>query len=388
MQVASFFSSTKRLGILGGGQLGKMLLQSTQQWDIYTKVLDPDPDAPCRHGSNEFVNGSLQDFDTVYNFGKDCDVVTIEIENVNTEALKKLDADGVIVHPKPNSLSIIQDKGLQKMFYISHNLPTADFNLYETKIEVIEAIKNKIIDYPFVQKIRKAGYDGRGVCIVHHEHELNELLDGPCIIEPKIELLGEISIIGARNANGEIKVYDPVAMDFHEGANMLDLLVYPASIDGDLIRQAKEITEILLSELEISGLLVVEFLIDKHNRILINEVAPRAHNSGHQTIESSITSQYEQHLRGILNLPLGSSELIIPSVMVNLLGQPGYSGKVYYEGIEECLGKKGIHLHIYGKQFTKPFRKMGHATITNESLDEAKKIAAWVKQTLQVKSQS
>jgi 5-(carboxyamino)imidazole ribonucleotide synthase len=381
------FSSSKKLGIVGGGQLGKMLLHTTQQWDIYTKVLDSDAEAPCKIGSNEFVHGSLQDFDTVYNFGKDCDVVTIEIEHVNVRALMKLEEQGVVVHPKPSSLAIIQDKGEQKMFFTANELPTADFSMFSNKEEVVSAITEKLIRFPFVQKTCKAGYDGKGVAILQHETDLHKLLDGACIVEDKIELHQEISVIGARNAHGEIVIYDAVAMDFHAETNMLDILICPVQISEDLLQQARQITTTLLQKLNISGLLAVEFLIDKNRKLYVNEVAPRAHNSGHQTIESSVTSQYEQHIRGVLNMPLGATDLIAPSVMVNLLGHPDYEGPVRYEGIEACLAQKGVHLHIYGKKTTKPFRKMGHATITHESIEEAKKIAIWVKQTLLIKSQ-
>lgn len=386
MSVFSFFSSQKRLGILGGGQLGKMLLQCTRQWDIQTKVLDPDPEAPSRFTTNQFVCGSLMDYDIVYQFGKDCDVLTIEIEHVNTEALLKLEEEGVIVHPKPASLAIIQDKGLQKMFFASHQIPSSDFGLYDSKEDILKAIQGGLIQYPFVQKTRKAGYDGKGVSIIHNEIELNGLLEAPSIVEPKVKLKGEIAVVAARNAAGEIVTYDPVSMDFHEGANMLDLLLYPAPIPKHMADLARQMAHDLIDKFEICGLLAVEFLIDEHDKLLVNEVAPRPHNSGHQTIESSATSQYEQHLRAILNLPLGCTSCILPSAMVNLLGHPDCEGNVNYEGMEACLKQEGVHVHIYGKQKTKPYRKMGHATITHASLNEAKKIAIWVKQTLQVKS--
>lgn len=386
MGKSSFFSGTKKLGIVGGGQLGKMLLQCTNVWDIYTKVLDPDAEASSRFTCSEFVQGSLQDFDTVYNFGKDCDVITIEIEHVNAEALKKLESEGVSVHPKPSSLEIIQDKGLQKMFFRTNELPTSDFLLFENKQEVLDALAIGTINIPFVQKTRKAGYDGRGVNIINNEVDLVKLFDTPSLVEDKVELFHEIAVTAARNADGEITTFDAVLMDFHAEANMLDLLLYPAPIDDSLISRAKEIAEALIHKMDICGLLAVEFLINKEKEIYINEVAPRPHNSGHQTIESAFTSQYEQHIRGILNLPLGSTRLILPSAMVNLLGAEGYSGDVCYEGIEECLAQEGVSIHIYGKKKTKPFRKMGHATITNTDINQAKNTAKWVRQTLQVKS--
>ena len=381
-----FFSTSKKLGILGGGQLGKMMLPIAQAWDIYTKVLDADIDAPCKNYCNEFVLGNLQDFDTVYQFGQDCDVITIEIEKVNVDALKKLKSEGKVVHPNPNSLEIIQDKGLQKMFYKTNQIPTSDFIIFDNKMAVLNAIENKLIKIPFVQKTRKDGYDGRGVCVVNTEGDLVNLLDGPCLVEDKVEISIELAIIAARNEQGEIVVYDPVSMEFHDGANMLDLLLYPAPIDQSITEKAQQIAKDLITQFDICGLLAVEFLIDKQNNIWVNEVAPRAHNSGHQTIESSYTSQYQQHVRAILNLPLGSTKTMMPSAMVNILGAEGHTGNVYYDGITECLHEEGVFIHIYGKKITKPFRKMGHATIVNQNLNEAKNKALWVRQILQAKS--
>lgn len=383
---SSFFSTQKKLGILGGGQLGKMLLQCTRTFDVYTKVLDPDKEAPSKIGCNEFHVGSLQDFDTVYHFGKDCDVVTIEIEHVNVEALEKLKEEGVIVHPDPHALEIINDKGLQKMFFKANDLPTVDFTFFENKDEVLISLEQGDITYPFVQKSRKDGYDGRGVHIVNSANDTDALLNVPCLIEDKVDLKIEIAVIASRNQNGQIICYDAVAMDFVEGANMLDLLLYPVEMDSLILAKAKQIASTLIQKLNICGLLAVEFFIDQKDNLYINEIAPRPHNSGHQTIESSETSQYEQHIRGVLNLPLGSAKVKKPSAMVNLLGAEGYTGDVYYENIEECMSHEGVHVHIYGKKQTKPFRKMGHVTVTNASLSEAKRIAQWVKQTLKVKS--
>jgi 5-(carboxyamino)imidazole ribonucleotide synthase len=386
MNNQSFFSGNKKLGIIGGGQLGKMLLQCTNQWDIHTKVLDPDAEAASRTTCHTFVQGSLQDYETVYQFGKDCDVLTIEIEHVNVEALKKLETEGVIVHPRPASLEIIQDKGLQKIFFRSNDLPTADFMLFENKQEVLQALENNHISIPFVQKTRKAGYDGRGVQMIQSAADLVNLFDTPSLVEPKIHLLHEIAVTASRNEQGEIQCFDAVLMDFHEGANMLDLLLYPAPVNETYIKNAKEIAAALIEKMNICGLLAVEFLISNDQQLYINEIAPRPHNSGHQTIESAQTSQYEQHIRGVLNLPLGSTALLMPSAMVNLLGAAGYEGDVHYEGINDCLSKEGVSIHIYGKKKTKPFRKMGHATITHHDINQAKNIAIWVRQTLQVKS--
>jgi 5-(carboxyamino)imidazole ribonucleotide synthase len=381
-----FFSSSKKLGILGAGQLGKMLLPTTQAWDIYTKMLDPDPEAPCAALCNEFVVGSLQDYDTVYAFGKDCDVITIEIEHVNTDALIALQLEGKKIHPDPRALKMIQDKGLQKQFYAEHNLPTAPFKLYENKDGVLLALQEEKIKIPFVQKSRTAGYDGKGVHIVRHENDLNNLLEGPCVIENAIDIQTEVAVIVARNERGEVAVYDASMMEFHEGANMLDLLLYPAPLPEAITKLAQAIAKTIIEKMDLCGLLAVEFLLDKNDQLWVNEVAPRPHNSGHQTIESAVTSQYQQHIRAILNLPLGSTTLIKPSAMVNILGIPEQTGKVVYEGVEACLQQPGIYIHLYGKKITKPFRKMGHATVVHDSLEEAKKIALWVRQTIKASS--
>ncbi len=385
---SSFFNKRKILGIIGGGQLGKMLLQSANTWNIYTRVLAADKENSPLLNCNEFQFGNLQDFDSVYNFGKGCDVITIEIEHVNIEALHRLKKEGVIVHPDPNALQIIKDKGLQKQFLKENGFPTPDFILFTNEYEILKAIKDEVLRFPFVQKSRTDGYDGRGVKVIESIGELKYLMNLASVVESKVNIKNEISIIASRNTQGEIACYDAVEMNFVKGVNMLDLLSYPANIKNSLANEAKELASSLIEKLEICGLLVVEFFVDMDNNLLINEVAPRPHNSGHQTIESSDTSQFEQHMRGVLNLPLGSTALKIPSVMINLLGEEGHTGDVCYENIEKCLALEGVHIHIYGKNQTKPFRKMGHVTVTNSSLPEAKKRAQWIKKTLKVISQS
>ncbi|HNB81349.1 MAG TPA: 5-(carboxyamino)imidazole ribonucleotide synthase [Chitinophagaceae bacterium] len=384
----TFFSGNAILGILGGGQLGKMLLQCTRTWDIHTRVLDPDPEAPARLACNEFIQGKLSDYDTVYQFGKKCDVLSIEIEHVNTEALLQLKKEGLVIHPDPQALITIQDKGLQKQFFEQHALPSPAFRLFLNKAEILQAIEDKNLNFPFVQKSRKDGYDGRGVQVIRNEADIPKLMDVPCLTEDLVDIQTEIAVIAARNTQGDVICYDPVSMEFVEEANMLDLLLYPAPLAPSLCKQAQELASALIEKLNICGLLAVEFLVDKNNTLWINEVAPRPHNSGHQTIESTVTSQYEQHLRGILGFPLGSVDVIRASAMVNLLGAPGHQGDVLYEGMEECLAADGVHVHIYGKRQTRPFRKMGHATVTAEQLEQAKNKALWVKQTLKVISRS
>lgn len=381
-----FFSNTKKLGILGGGQLGRMLIPTLLQWDIHTKILDPDEYAPCRAYGNEFVQGDLQDFDTVYNFGKDCDVITIEIEKVNTDALLQLQAEGKIIHPNPNALSTIQDKGLQKIFYASHNFPTPDFHLFDSTEDLLRALHTGVITFPFVQKLRRDGYDGKGVCVVNDASDLENLLPGQCLVENKINIAKELAVIAARNEQGDVKTFEVVEMEFHAGANMLDLLLYPAPVSVSVKQQVQELAGQLIRDFDICGLLAVEFLMDVEGKIWINEVAPRPHNSGHQTIESAVTSQYEQHIRAILNLPLGDTQTLIPSAMVNIIGEPNTTGPVYYEGIETCMQAPGVHIHLYGKSITKPFRKMGHVTVVHQDLETAKNKAIWIRETLRASS--
>lgn len=380
------FSQKKKLGIVGGGQLGKMMLSKTNQWDVFTKVLDPSAEAPSRKMCCEFVQGSLQDFDTVYNFGQDCDFITIEIENVNTEALQKLEDEGKIVHPRPSAIAMIKDKGLQKQFYAEHKLPTAPFEIFADKADILKGCNAGKIKIPFVQKSRTDGYDGKGVFVVQSENDLENIMDVPSMVEEMVDIKEEISVIAARNSAGQVVSYKPTAMIVNNEANLLDVLLFPAEMDTYLEDKACKMAEELIEKMDICGLLAVEFFVSTDDDLIINEVAPRPHNSGHQTIESCNTSQYEQHLRGVLNLPLGPTTVHLPSAMVNLLGAPEHSGDVVYEGLNEVLEKEGIHIHIYGKKQTKPFRKMGHITVTNTNLDQAKKIALWVKEQVQVKS--
>lgn len=382
----NFFSSGKKLGILGAGQLGKMLLPATQVWDIYVRMLDPDPEAPCSSLCHEFVCGSLMDYDTVYQFGKQCDLLTIEIEHVNTDALEQLEKEGLTIHPKPSSLRLIQDKGLQKEFYQKHQFPTAEFELFPNKESVLDAMKMGRWKIPFVQKSRKDGYDGKGVLVVKSEEQINQLFDSPCLLEKAIDIQTEIAVIASRNSSGETLAFDATMMDFHEGANMLDTLLYPAPIQPEILLKAKEMACRLIEKLDICGVLAVEYLLDQGNNLLVNEVAPRPHNSGHQTIEASITSQYQQHIRGILNLPLGSTECLRPAVMVNIVGEDQVTGPVYYEGIEEALREEGVYVHLYGKKITKPYRKMGHITVLQPTLEQAKEKALWVKQKIKATS--
>ncbi len=380
----NYFSSDFKLGIVGGGQLGKMLLCETRKWDIYTKVLDPSKEAPSRIASNEFSVGDLMDYDTVYNFGKGLDLLTIEIEHINIEALQKLESEGVLVFPKPSSLKLIVDKAKQKEFYREHDLPTSEFEVYCSLEELQTAVSQKRQSLPFVWKSAQFGYDGQGVKVVRSAEDLKDLATDKCIAEALVPFEKELAVIVARTPDGNATSYPLVEMEFHPEANQVEYVLCPAQIDKSIDTKAREIAMKVAEHLDIVGLLAVELFMTASGEILINEVAPRPHNSGHYTIEASITSQYEQHLRAILNLPLGSTDRVLSAVMVNLVGEEGYQGDVIYENMEVILKEKGVNPHIYGKRETRPFRKMGHVTIVDEDLKNAREKAAWVKKTIRV----
>jgi 5-(carboxyamino)imidazole ribonucleotide synthase len=369
-----------KVGILGGGQLGRMFIQSAINYNFYIKILDPDQQAPCSAIANEFVNGKLDDFNSVYKFGKDCDVITIEIEHVNVEALKKLEQEGKKVFPQPHILEIIQDKGLQKMFYQRNNIPTPDFFLVEKKEDI-----SKFSNYfPFFQKMRKGGYDGKGVVKLDNPTDLSKAFDVPSVLEMLVDFDKEISVIVARNESGETACFPVVECAFNPEANLVEFLFSPANITKKVEKEAYKIAAQVANAFQIVGLLAVELFVTKDGKVLVNEVAPRPHNSGHQTIEGNITSQFEQHLRAVLNLPLGDTSITQPSVMVNVLGEKGFEGNATYQGIYEIMKWSGVHLHLYGKKTTKSFRKMGHVTVTANTLDEAISKAKKVKDTLKV----
>lgn len=379
-----YFSSNFKLGILGGGQLGKMLLTETRKMDIYTCVMDSSTEAPCRIACNEFVQGNLMDYEAVYNFGKKVDVLTIEIENVNVEALKQLEKEGIKVHPSSKTLATIQNKAKQKLFYVDHNIPTAPFSRFAYKDEVITAIEHQVLDFPFVWKSAQFGYDGNGVKIVRSLSDLDDLPNVECITEEMIPFKNELAVIVARNAKGEVKAYPVVEMEFHPEANQVEYVICPARIEHKVAQKAESIALKVSQAFEHVGLLAVEMFQTQKDNILVNEVAPRPHNSGHHTIESSFTSQFEQHIRAILNLPLGHTDSKVGGIMVNLVGAEGYSGDVVYENIEDIMRMDGVSPHIYGKKQTRPFRKMGHVTIVNEDINEARKIAGQVKSKIKV----
>ncbi|MFL0091004.1 5-(carboxyamino)imidazole ribonucleotide synthase [Tenacibaculum maritimum] len=382
----NYFSSNFKLGVLGGGQLGRMLLSETQKLDIYTAILDKNPEAPCATICNEFHQGDLLDFDTVYNFGKRVDLLTIEIENVNIDALDKLEAEGVIIYPKPKNIRIIQNKAQQKKFYKDHNIPTATYSHYAYLEELKHSFQNGIIAFPFVWKAARFGYDGTGVKIVRNFDDLENLPSGECIAEKLVPFKNELAVIVARNQNGEIKTYPVVEMEFHPEANQVEYVICPARIAPTIAQKAQEIALKVANSFDFVGLLAVEMFLTENDEILVNEVAPRTHNSGHYSIEASYTSQFEQHLRSILNLPLGSTESKLAGIMVNLVGEENFTGDVTYKNIDKILEMDGVTPHLYGKKTTKPFRKMGHVTIVNKDINKAREIAQIVKETIKVVS--
>lgn len=385
---ANFFSTDFKLGILGGGQLGKMLLTETRKYDIYTCVLDPSAAAPCRIGSNVFVQGSLNDFETVYNFGKGVNALTIEIEHVNVDALERLAQEGVEVHPRPSLLRIIQNKARQKKFYADNDIPTSRFATYSTKQEVLNAITSGEWPLPFVWKSAEGGYDGFGVAVIRSEEDLQQIGEGPCLLEEYVPFEKELSVIVARNKSGETETFPVVEMEFHPTANQVEYVLCPAAISNILAEKARSIALKTAQAFDLTGLLAVEMFLTKDGQILVNEVAPRTHNSGHLTIENNYTSQFEQHLRAILNLPLGSTTLKTPAVMANLVGAAGFKGDVVYEGYQDLLHMPGVNIHIYGKRETRPFRKMGHVTVIGETIEAARQMAEKAKNGIIVKSNS
>ena len=384
----SYFSSDFKLGILGGGQLGKMLLTETRKWDIQTAVLDPSEEAPCKYGSTHFEVGDLMDYDTVYAFGKQVEILTIEIEHVNSDALEALEEDGVKVYPNSEALRTIQNKAKQKLFYVDHGIPTAPFSRFAYASEIPESIAHGGLEYPFVWKSAHFGYDGQGVKIIRSEKDLHGLPQGECITEELIPFQNELAVIVSRSSKGEVRSYPVVEMEFHPEANQVEYVLCPARIPAEIAKQARHIAEKVTLELDHVGLLAVEFFLTREQQLLVNEVAPRPHNSGHYSIEASVTNQFEQHLRAILGLPLGDTSSKVAAVMVNLVGAEGHQGKVVYEGMQEILAMDGVTPHIYGKKETRPFRKMGHVTIVDERIEEARRIAAEVKQAIRVISKT
>jgi 5-(carboxyamino)imidazole ribonucleotide synthase len=375
------YTPNTKLGILGGGQLGRMLIQETINLDVDVHILDPDANAPCKNIAHSFTHGSFKNFETVLAFGKTMDVLTIEIEHVNVDALAQLESEGVKVYPQPSIIRMIQDKGAQKEFYTKHEIPTSEYRL----IGENEA-KNHTDFFPVFQKLRAGGYDGKGVQLLKSEADLGNAFSEASVLEKAVDLEKELSVIVARNPQGEIKTFPTVELEFNPVANLVEFLFSPAKVSDEVEKTSQELSRKIAEKLEIVGLLAVELFLDKQGNVLVNEIAPRPHNSGHQSIEGNYTSQFMQHLRAILDVSLGNTEIVKPSVMVNLLGEDGFTGDAIYDGLEDALAMNGVNVHLYGKQLTKPFRKMGHVTVISETLAEAKNTAKQVQQTLKVKA--
>lgn len=372
--------SDLKLGILGGGQLGRMLIQEAINFNVTSLVLDPDADAPCKHIANYFENGSITDFDTVYNFGKKADIITIEIEKVNIDALEQLEKEGKHVYPQSRVIRLIQDKGVQKQFFKENDIPTAPFQLVNTTDDIL----NCGFSFPYILKLRKDGYDGKGVMKINNLDDINNAFDGPCLVEELIDFEKEIAVIVARNAKGDMKTFPMVEMEFNPDANLVEFLIGPSTYPQEIQERAEKIAQNIASALNITGILAVEMFITKDGEILVNELAPRPHNSGHQTIEGNYVSQYEQHLRAIYNLPLGDTRCVTNAVMINLLGEKGHEGVAKYQHLDKIMAIDGVYVHLYGKKYTKPFRKMGHVTIIDNDRDKAIEKARYVQQTLKV----
>ena len=383
----NFFSTNKKIGILGGGQLGKMLLYTTRKWDIKTYVLDPSNEAPSKLACNVFIQGDLMDYETVLGFGKKVDVLTIEIENINIKALYKLKEKGIKIFPQPEIIEIIQNKSRQKEFYIKNDIPTANYKNFSSLGSLKNAIAKGSLSFPFVWKASKMGYDGYGVSIIRKNKDLENLFDCDCIAEDFIPFKCELSIVIARREQGEVQEYPIVEMEFHPTANQVEYVVCPARISHEVELKAKKIALEVSRKYQHIGLLAVEMFLTETGEILVNEVAPRPHNSGHLTIESSYTSQFEQHIRAILDLPLGNSNNKVPGVMVNLVGKENHTGPVIYKNIDQILAIDGVTPHIYGKKQTRPFRKMGHVSIVHKNLHKARQIAEEVKSIIEVISE-
>ncbi|MFZ7123695.1 MAG: 5-(carboxyamino)imidazole ribonucleotide synthase [Bacteroidota bacterium] len=375
-------SVSAKIGILGGGQLGRMLLQKAADWNLITHVLDPDPNAPCKDIASSFTIGHFNDEAAVYEFGKDLEVLTIEIEHVNTTALERLEQEGRKIFPQPRVIRLIQDKGAQKSFFREHGIPTAPFTLVNNKSEILSGGT----ELPVMQKLRRGGYDGKGVQPLRSTADLDMAFDAPSVLEAWVPFEREVAVIVARNSRGHCKAFPPVEMDFNKEANLVEFLFSPSSLSPAVAAEAERIARQVAEALDMVGVLAVEMFLTTTGELLVNELAPRPHNSGHHTIEANQTSQYEQHLRAILGLPLGDTSIIQPAVMVNLLGEKGFEGPARYEGLEEALSIPGVHVHLYGKLLTKPFRKMGHVTVCHPDLEEARRIARTIHDTLKVKA--
>ena len=381
-----FFSSDFKLGILGGGQLGKMLLYDAKRYDLHTKVMDSNKYAPCNKIADDFIIGDITDYDDVINFGNSVDLITVEIENVNTDALEFLEKSGKKVYPSPKILRIIQNKSDQKIYYSKNNLPTSRFKNYLNIEELKRNFLHDNFEFPFVWKSSRFGYDGKGVKIIKNIEDLDFSYDHQCLIEEKVSIKKELSVIVSRNTDGQIKCFPVVEMEFNEKSNLVEYVMCPANISKQTEEKAIIIASEIAKKFEMVGLLAVELFVTNEDEILINEVAPRPHNSGHHTIECCVTSQFDQHIRSILNLPLGETSILIPGIMVNLVGENMEEGNVNYKNINDIFDIPGVYIHIYGKKKSRLNRKMGHITIVNKDINKAIEIGKSIKSKIKVTS--
>jgi 5-(carboxyamino)imidazole ribonucleotide synthase len=369
-----------KVGILGGGQLGRMLLQAAANYQVETHVMENDDECPAAHLCRYFIKGNIRDFDSVYNFGKSLDAVTIEIENVNIDALEKLEEEGVKIYPRPSVLRIIKNKVLQKRYYLEHQIPTAEFAVLQSVKEINQW--EQLL--PAVQKLAEGGYDGRGVQIIEDIHSSHLGFDEHSVLEKKIKINKEIAVIIAVDQNGKTTLYPPVEMVFNKDLNLLDYQISPADISQNVLWKTEAIALSVVRNFNSSGLFAVELFVDSNDEVFVNETAPRVHNSGHHTIEAHYSSQFDMLWRIILGFPLGNTKAILPSVMVNIIGNEGYVGEPKYSGLDEVLKIDNAFLHIYGKLQTKPGRKMGHITILSSEKQDLIHKANKIKQLLSV----
>lgn len=372
----------KKIGILGGGQLGRMLLQAAANYPVETFVMENDPDCPSAHLCHHFVKGNIQDYEAVLQFGKGLDALTIEIEAVNIEALEKLEAQGVKIYPSPAALKTIKNKILQKQFYKDHQVTTADFVIVNDRQDLLRHADQ----LPAVNKIAQGGYDGRGVQILKTTDDFAKAFDAPGVLEQMIPIHQEISQIVAINESGDTALFPPVDMVFDPDLNLLDYQISPADIDEPVRKRIESLALSVVRGLKSPGLFAVEMFIDSAGKVYVNETAPRVHNSGHHTIEGNSCSQFDMLWRILLGYPLGNPETLLPSALVNLLGEEGHQGKAVYAGLDEVLAMPNVFVHIYGKSHTKPGRKMGHVTILDENRMKLTHKAHKIRQVLRVKS--
>jgi len=377
-----YLCAMQKIGILGGGQLGRMLLQAAANYPVETFVLENDPACPAAHLCHHFTCGDIKEFDAVYNFAKELDAITIEIENVNVDALEKLENEGVKVYPRPHVLKTIKNKIHQKQYYKRHEIPTAEFIVTEN-LEELDSRKSFL---PAVHKLGEGGYDGRGVQILNDPGDIEKGFDKPAVLEKLIHIHKEISQIIAINNRGETAIYPPVEMLFDPVLNLLDYQLCPAQLDTKILWKVEAIALAVVRNFKSPGIFAVEMFIHKNGDVFVNETAPRVHNSGHHTIEAHYSSQFDMLWRVMLGYPLGSTNVILPSIMVNIVGAEGFSGEVKYEGLEEVLKIENAFVHLYGKRQTKPGRKMGHVTILSPEKQDLLFKSNKVKRTLIAKS--